>query len=138
VVEAARNSGALISADFALEQGREVFALPGKVDSQTSFGANELIKQGAKLVSCIDDILEEFNLTFDKTAAEEKMPPGQRLNLNDAIEAKVCNLVSGEALHLDELAEKTNLDIPQISDILLRLQMKRLVKELPGRQFIRN
>lgn len=60
VVEAARNSGALITADFALEQGREVFALPGKVDSFTSFGTNELIKQGAKLVSCVDDIIEEF------------------------------------------------------------------------------
>lgn len=60
VAEAARNSGALITADFALEQGREVFALPGKVDSKTSFGTNGLIKQGAKLVSCVDDILEEI------------------------------------------------------------------------------
>src|SRR3989338_9654267 len=57
VVVAARNSGALITANFALEQGRDVFALPGKVDSQTSFGTNGLIKQGAKLVSCVDDIL---------------------------------------------------------------------------------
>ncbi len=62
VVEAARNSGALITADFALEQGREVFALPGKVDSNTSFGTNGLIKQGAKLVSGVDDIVEEFDL----------------------------------------------------------------------------
>ncbi len=66
VVEAARNSGALITADFALEQGREVFALPGKVDSSTSFGTNELIKQGAKLVSCVDDIIEEFALVQEK------------------------------------------------------------------------
>ncbi len=66
VVEAAGNSGALITADFALEQGREVFALPGKVDSFTSSGTNGLIKQGAKLVSCVDDIIEEFNLFGSK------------------------------------------------------------------------
>lgn len=62
VVEAARNSGALITADFALEQGRDVFALPGKIDSGTSFGTNELIKQGAKLASSVEDIMEELNI----------------------------------------------------------------------------
>ena len=64
VAEAAKNSGALITADFALEQGREVFAIPGKVDSATSFGANQLIKQGAKLVDSIEDILEELKPHF--------------------------------------------------------------------------
>ena len=66
VAEAAKNSGALITADFALEQGREVFAIPGKVDSATSFGTNQLIKQGAKLVDSIEDILEELNLKLEE------------------------------------------------------------------------
>ncbi|MDD5116795.1 MAG: DNA-processing protein DprA [Candidatus Omnitrophica bacterium] len=61
VAEAARNSGALITADFALEQGREVFALPGRIDSNGSTGPNSLLKQGAKLVTCCEDILEELN-----------------------------------------------------------------------------
>jgi DNA processing protein len=139
VVEAARNSGALITADFALEQGRDVFALPGKVDSHTSFGTNELIKQGAKLVSCVDDILEELNMPISKVSrTEEKPQEAPKLSLNHTEENLVYGLISSQSIQLDELVEKTNLDIPHISGILLKLQMKRLVKQLPGKQFIRS
>ncbi len=139
VVEAARNSGALITADFALEQGREVFALPGKVDSNTSFGTNGLIKQGAKLVSSVDDILEEFVLP----AAERKKdnpaaPVVTNFTAQNEEEKAVYAIVSTQPLQLDELVEKTNMDIPKISDILLKLQLKRLIKQLPGKQYIRN
>ncbi|MBM3249403.1 MAG: DNA-protecting protein DprA [Candidatus Omnitrophica bacterium] len=127
VVEAARNSGALITADFALEQGREVFALPGKVDSPTSFGANGLIKQGAKLVSRIEDITEEL--------LPQPVPPEKEAI--DRRERLILARIVKEPVHLDELAEKTNLEIPEISDILLRLQIKRLVRQLPGKQFTR-
>lgn len=136
VVEAARNSGALITADFALEQGREVFALPGKVDAQNSFGTNGLIKQGAKLVSCVTDILEEFNLDTPLcgiTKDAQKMP---KLDLVEE-EVLLYNLISHEPALLDELAEKADLDIPRISRILLGLQVKKMIKELPGKQFIR-
>lgn len=132
VAEAARNSGALITADFALEQGREVFALPGKVDSNNSFGTNGLIKQGAKLVTCVDDILEEFILPEQKTQAILKSEP------SDREEGRVYDLISDQSIQLDELVEKTDMDIPKISGILLRLQMKRLVQQLPGKQFVRN
>lgn len=137
IVEAARNSGALITADFALEQGREVFALPGKIDSQTSFGTNELIKQGAKLVSCVEDILEEFSLTIAKKSGNQKKKPVQLKANLDIQEAQLYDLISSQAIHFDELVEKTNLDISKISDILLRLQMKKVVKQLPGKQFVR-
>ena len=136
VVEAARNSGALITADCALEQGRDVFALPGKVDSNTSFGTNGLIKQGAKLVSCVEDILEEFGM--DNTVkAQDKKEEVTKPVVNDKDEDRVYGLLSEEAIQMDELVEKSNLDIPQISGILLRLQMKKLVRQLPGKQFVK-
>jgi len=138
VVEAARNSGALITADFALEQGREVFALPGKVDSNNSFGTNGLIRQGAKLVSCVDDILEELATPLIKSL-KHITPPEDNLksNLDDEEENRVYGLISGQTVQLDEIIEKTNMDIPRISGILLRLQMKKLVQQLPGNQFVR-
>ena len=161
VAEAARNSGALITADFALEQGREVFALPGKVDSFNSCGTNELIKQGAKLVTCVEDIVEEFaiplangiELSLRRNEATEAISKEglfrsatfggearndsyQAVPLTADSEALVYSLISGESVLMDELAEKTRLDIPEVSDILLRLQIKGLVKQLAGKQFI--
>jgi DNA processing protein len=136
VIEAARNSGALITADFALEQGREVFALPGKFDSHTSFGTHTLIKQGAKLVSCVDDIIEELNIP----AITNPEIPGIRDNRKVGAakeESVLYGLISEDPIQLDEILEKTNLSIPAISDMLLKLQMKKLIQQLPGKQFIR-
>lgn len=138
VVEAAQNSGALITADFALEQGREVFALPGKVDSDTSFGTNALIKQGAKLVSCVDDILEEFVLpAAEKKKDKPALSAAEDFGADNDEERAVYGYVGAQPSQLDELVEKTKMDIPKISGILLRLQLKRRVKELPGKQYIR-
>ncbi|MBI4707432.1 MAG: DNA-protecting protein DprA [Candidatus Omnitrophica bacterium] len=139
VVEAAKRSGALITADFALEQGREVFALPGKIDSDNSFGTNELIKQGAKLVSSVEDILEEFSFQFDQPLLQErrsKLPitPG----LDGGEESGVFSFLSEQPVSLDELVERAKLDIIRISDILLRLQLKKIVKQLPGKLFVRS
>jgi len=144
VVEAAQNSGALITADFALEQGRDVFALPGKLDSHTSFGTNDLIKQGAKLVTCIDDIIEEYGLTpasgNELSAGTEQrvsVPRGPRQSLSSD-ELLVNELVAGQPLSLDEIIEKTHISVSKVSDTLLRLQMKKLIRQLPGKQFVRN
>ncbi len=137
VVEAARNSGALITADFALEQGREVFALPGKVDSGTSFGPNELIKQGAKLVSCADDIIEEFNFNPQGCVQEESAPQTFSAGLANQ-EAILYEAIASGPVDLDEIIEKTHLDIPAISSMLLALQIKKLIRQLPGKQFVRN
>ena len=139
VVEAARNSGALITADCALEQGREVFALPGKIDAQNSFGTNELIKQGAKLVSCLEDVIEEFNIPLTTNLNKEKTKEkslSHRVCLSSN-ESFLYNLISEQPLLLDEIAEKADMGIPQISGILLQLEMHHLIRQLPGKQFIR-
>jgi DNA processing protein len=135
VVEAAQNSGALITADFALEQGREVFALPGKVDSGTSFGTNGLIKQGAKLVTSPEDILEELNLETNVSGIKCHVSGENNTTIE---ENSLYSLLSNEPVSVDELVEKTNLAIPCVSDILLRLQLKKLVQQLPGKQFVRS
>ena len=137
VVEAARNSGALITADFALEQGREVFALPGKIDCGTSFGTNALIKQGAKLVSCADDIIEELNIGVQKYA-QEKVTQGVSVVGLAGQEAVLYEAIASHPVDLDEIIEKTRLDIGSISSMLLTLQMKRFVKQLPGKRFIKS
>jgi DNA processing protein len=135
VAEAARNSGALITADFALEQGREVFALPGNIDSGSSFGTNALIKQGAKLVTQAEDILEVFDLA---SVPLKKENPGSRHGLENKQEDKLYELISPNGILLDELIAKADMDIPEISAVLLGLQLKKLVRQLPGKQFVRS
>ncbi len=124
---------------FAVSQGREVFALPGKIDSQNSFGTNGLIKQGAKLVSCADDIIEEFNIPITTNLNK---PEIKETNLDTRVclsgnESLLYNLISDKPLLLDEIAEKTSIGIPEISGILLKLQISRLIRQIPGKQFIR-
>ena len=145
VVEAARNSGALITADFALEQGKEVFALPGKVDSQTSFGTNCLIQQGAKLVCCVDDIMEELNLCMPSSHRTViKDEPGQDCaqavpvqSPSDSGSVLYSLIPDNQPMAIDEIAEKSSLSIPVLSDILLRLEMQKLITQLPGKQYVR-
>ena len=140
VAEAAKNSGALITADFALEQGREVFALPGKVDSLNSFGTNGLIKEGAKLVSCVDDIIEELNLNISNNIEPKTKENKNRDKQSSDLSIDECalyNSIVGEPMCLDELLEKTHLASSRALEVLLRLQAKRLIKQLPGQQFAR-
>ena len=121
---------------FALTQGREVFAIPGQINSNCSFGVNELIKQGAKLVTNTDEILEEFigySCRKEPSLPEEKAA-GRALS---GAEGRLYRLVSGEPVHIDEFIEKTNLDITCVSDILLSLRLKKAIRELPGKYYIR-
>lgn len=135
VVEAKTRSGALITADFALEQGRDVFAIPGPIFSKNSEGTHNLIKQGAKLVTGIDDILNEY---YDINTNES---PGElfqdKLMLLDRNESLIIQYMGYEACHFDELLKKTSLEIGLLSTLMLKLEFEGIVKGLPGNYYVR-
>jgi DNA processing protein len=139
VVEAARKSGALITAAQALEQGRTVFAVPGRIDSFTSRGTHALIKDGAKLVESIEDICQEFPYLFpaqEAPASEEGGAELPRPKLTPEEEA-VFGTLSSEERSIDEIIEACALSPASVSASLLSLEIKHLVIQLPGKMFRR-
>jgi len=136
VTEAARNSGAMITVDFALEQGRDVFALPGRIDTHTSAGTNEILKQGAKLVTCSGDVLEELNPGICSGVRKEQH--GGSALCAEEEEAVVYDRIGGDAVSIDELTRGTSLPVNRVAELALRLQFKKLIRELPGKHFTRS
>ena len=138
-VEAAERSGALITCDCGLEQGREVFAVPGKVDSMTSKGTNKLIKQGAKLAQGVEDILEELDLSRCVGGTAIADAEGQvKDNALDKEESLVYTLLSSDPKYIDEICRESGIGINRISKILLGLEIKKFAKQLPGKNFVKN
>ena len=140
VVEANLTSGALITANFATEYGRQVFAVPGRIDSPRSKGCHELIKKGAKLCEGVEDILSEFEYLFPASnrppsANETGVLPALDLSEN---EQKVFGVLDSEELTIDDVIRKSNLPSSAVSVALFSLEMKRLVKQLPGKLFVKN
>jgi DNA processing protein len=130
VVEAAEGSGSLITAQCALEQGRDVFAIPGNIHSPTSRGANRLIKDGAKLVESIDDIIEEM----PHKLREKDSVPLSGLTFSPR-EAAVLSRLSASPVHIDEIVVKCALTVSEVSAILLRLELNGVITQHPGKQF---
>lgn len=138
VVEATQKSGSLITANFALEQGREVFAVPGSVNSLRSSGAHKLIKHGAKLVERAEDIVEELRGQQFPVRSGTEIPAHQREELSLPEEEKgVLNIIEDYPQHIDELARRGSLAVHRVSGLLLNLELKGLVQQLPGKLFIR-
>ncbi|MFC1726306.1 DNA-processing protein DprA [candidate division KSB1 bacterium] len=132
VVEAGEKSGALITANQALEQNREVYAMPRNISFPTSKGTNELIKSGAKLVQSGSDILEEIAPHIKKKNIEEKVLPA----LTDD-EKKVYGILSEEPIHVDKISELAGKKTSEIPMILLNLELKGIIKQVPGAKFMR-
>ena len=136
VVEATMNSGSLITASLALEQGREVFAVPGSINSFKSTGCHFLIKQGAKLIEHPDDILDELGLNYPHatkidTFTREPSPPLEER------ERSVYDLIGDDPLHIDEIARLVQFRPAETASILMRMELKGAVRQLPGKRFVR-
>jgi DNA processing protein len=140
IVEADMNSGALITANFATEYGRQVFAVPGRIDSPRSKGCHDLIKKGAKLCEGAEDILSEFEYLFP--AANRPPSPGETgvlpaLELSEN-ERRVYDSLSHEESSIDEVIRRSGLPSSAVSVALLSLEMKHVIKQLPGKLFVQN
>jgi DNA processing protein len=131
VVEAGEKSGALISARMALESNREVFAIPGSIFSPVSIGTNNLIKSGAKMVTCVQDILEEFNLSqsLETKQTTLKLPENKE-------EEILLTVLSDIPLHIDNIAKHSTLTVSAISATLTMMEIKGWVKNLGGQNYI--
>jgi len=139
IVEAACRSGALITARQADEQGRSVFALPGRVDSPLSAGTNELIRDGAVLVQRLEDILEHLGEVGAKLSPDEDEPMAEAIppGLDETERALAAQLSAG-ALSVDELVRRTGLDSGKVAASMTMLVLKGVVAQQPGNVFARN
>jgi DNA processing protein len=140
VVEANTTSGALITANMAVEAGRQIFAVPGRIDSPRSKGCHDLIKKGAKLCEGVEDILSEFEYLFPASnrppsPGETGVLPALELSENEKI---IYDSLSREESSIDEVIRKSGLPSSAVSVGLLSLEMKRVVKQLPGKLFVQN
>lgn len=136
VVEATLKSGSLLTAHFALEQGREVFAVPGRIDSTKSQGAHRLLQQGAKLVHSVDDILEELNLAGLAAVNRVPLPQPDSSPLTGA-EQQLLACLEVYPQTVDQLVRQSGCEPARILSLLLDLELKGLVRQLPGQEYER-
>src|SRR6266481_757121 len=136
IVEAGLNSGALITASQAIEQGRSVYAVPGHINAPSAMGSNRLIQQGAKLVMDASDILDDLQILLPETkpspqAAARPLPP-----LSEE-ERRIYDAIDATETSIDDISTKSELPSAAVSSALLQLELKRLVKQLPGKYFVK-
>jgi DNA processing protein len=135
IVEANEKSGALITASHGGEQGRTVMAVPGPADSPASAGTNALIRKGAILVRGLEDVLEELDGVAAVSAAP-LLPAAPPPGLDDS-QRRIWEFLGGQPRHLDEMAQQLGMSVPELSTALMVLEMKRVVRRLPGNRYER-
>lgn len=135
VIEAGEKSGSLITADFAMEQGKDVFALPGLITNPAAKGTHNLIKQGAKLIESVIDIVEEYyqDRLFLGSFGNSKKEIIYSENDLTNIEGQIIQLIKNQPLHIDEICQLLNKSIVDINPMILKLEMKGLAIQLPGK-----
>ncbi|MBI4653555.1 MAG: DNA-protecting protein DprA [Nitrospirae bacterium] len=137
VVEAGIDSGSLITVGYALEQGKEVFAVPGNVTSETSKGTNDLIKKGAKLVGDAEEIIEELKSQIKGILKEDRIKEKPLPSMTDN-EKRLYDILNMEPKHIDVITREVKISTQEALSILLSLELKGIVRQINGKNFIIN
>jgi DNA processing protein len=135
VVEASRRSGSLITASLALEQGRDVFAVPGSIESFKSTGTHFLIKQGAKLVENADDILQELGLS-SPSSGDGAPPKKVTVPPLEEDERRIFDILGNYPIHIDTIVRSSEFDSAKVAGLLTGLELKGVIRQLPGKMFV--
>ena len=134
VIEAGRKSGALITADYALAQNKDVFVLPSNIDNETALGSNQLIQEGARVALNPDDVLTQIKEDYTPSLFNDHQPV---LLLSDE-QLQVYPHITSQPVHLDDLARCSGLNISSLMNIALSLELKHAIRQLPGQYYVRN
>lgn len=137
VVEAPSRSGALITAQQAAEQGRTVYAVPGNIDRPSSHGCNRLIQEGARLIMDGSEVLDDLNTLFPTQPKAPATPEARPAAMLAGDEEKVYAMLGTTEVHINDIAASTGLAMPVVSATLMKLEMKRVVRPLPGKFYVR-
>lgn len=137
VVEASRRSGALITARFAAEMGKEVFAVPGDVTRQQSWGCHALLRDGAKLVADVRDVIEELGTLSEVIALPDEKPEEPPLPRMNDIETRIFKALADSPRSIDEIVQETGAPASNVASALLALELRGAVRKLPGMMFAR-
>ncbi len=137
VVEAAKKSGSLITAQLALDEGREVYAVPGQVDSYKSEGTHWLLKQGAKLVQSENDVLEDLAIIADTSTAVAAKSEVDNTDTLEPEAQQLLQLLDGYPLPRENLLQKSGLPVARLSELLLLLELDGFIEVLPGDEICR-
>lgn len=132
VIEAAEKSGTLITAQCAIDNGREVFAVPQNINSQTSGGTNNLIKNGAHTVTCVEDIIETLNIQETINSVENKI----KIESLSPTESQIIQHLTKEPIHIDEIIKTSTLPSNLVNSALSMMEMKGIIKNLGGMMFV--